>query len=168
MKGNENKHVEHFRTGKLKPGEKIELHLEGWIGEMMGTGDKTQRNGQFVLTNERACFYRKGILGEVFESVPLSKITSIETLSRMGYRVLRLHTSHDELAFKTFESKELFDQVHDRIEDLRHRPTKSESMPLESPGNVFDQLRRLGELRAAGVVTEDEFRAKKQALLTRL
>jgi DNA-directed RNA polymerase subunit RPC12/RpoP len=38
----------------------------------------------------------------------------------MGYRVLRLHTSHDELAFKTFESKELFDQVYDLLEAARH------------------------------------------------
>jgi len=53
----------------------------------------------------------RGLFGEMFETIPLSRITSVETLSRMGYRVLRLHTSHDELAFKTFESKEHFDEV---------------------------------------------------------
>lgn len=44
---------------------------------MMGSGRNTQRDGQFVLTNERACFYRKGFLGEVFETIPLSKITVV-------------------------------------------------------------------------------------------
>lgn len=117
--GKETKHFRAFCDSKLKPGESILGHLDGWIGEMMGKGDKTQRNGQFVLTDQRACFYRKGMLGEVFETIPIAKITSVETLSRMGYRAIRLHTSHDELAFKTFEAKNYFDAVYDAIEGVR-------------------------------------------------
>ncbi len=123
MKGQENKHILTFRQQKLKPREEIHHHLEGWIGEIMGKGDKAQHNGQFVLTNERACFFRKSLLGEVFETIPLSRITSVETLSRMGYRVLRLHASHDELAFKTFEAKELFDSVYESLEANRAGPS---------------------------------------------
>jgi Short C-terminal domain len=167
MKEQDNKHILHFRETKLKPGETVERHLEGWIGEMMGKGDKAQRNGQFVLTSERACFYRKGLLGEVFETIPLARITSVETLSRMGYRVLRLHTSHDDLAFKTFESKELFDSVHERLEELRHQPTATAS-PAPPPDSVMDQIRKLGELRDSGLLTESEFTAKKTELLARL
>ena len=73
MKSKENKHVIAFRTTKLKPGENIEFHLEGWIGDMMGKGKDAQRNGQFLLTDQRVCFYRKGMLGEVFETIPLAK-----------------------------------------------------------------------------------------------
>lgn len=89
MKGNETKHSKAFCASKLKSGETVIGHLEGWVGEMMGSGDKTQHNGQFILTNMRVCFYRNGFLGEIFETIPLEKITSIETLSRMGYRVIR-------------------------------------------------------------------------------
>ena len=35
MKGADNKHVTTFRSTKLKSGEQILAHLEGWIGEMM-------------------------------------------------------------------------------------------------------------------------------------
>lgn len=120
MQGKETRHLRAFLEFKLKPEEQVLGFLEGWIGEVMGTGDKTQRNGQFVLTNSRVCFYRAGFFGEVFETIPLSKITSVETFSRLGYRVLRLHTSHDQLAFKTFESSKLFDQVYDLLEAARH------------------------------------------------
>ena len=123
MKGQATKHLKAFRASKLKPGENIIGFLEGWIGEMMGSGDKTQRNGQLILTNQRACFYRKGILGEVFETIPLARITSVETLSRMGYRILRLHTSHDDITFKTFESKTLFEEVYEQFEGMRHTDT---------------------------------------------
>lgn len=167
MKEQDNKHIRTFREQKLRPGEHVEHHLEGWIGEMMGKGDKAQHNGQFVLTNERACFYRKGLLGEVFETIPLLRITSVECLSRMGYRVLRLHTSHDELAFKTFETKDLFDKVYDRLEELRHEPASTD-VATAAPEGIPDQLKKLGELRDMGILTEDEFATKKAELLARL
>ncbi len=123
MNSVETKHVKAFKAEKLRPEEIIQSYLEGWIGDMFGTRDKKQHNGMFILTNERACFYRKGVLGEVFETIPISNITSIETLSNLGHRTLRLHTSNDEMSFKTFETKELFDQTHAAIEELRQRPS---------------------------------------------
>lgn len=165
MKGKDNKHVTAFRATKLKSGEEILAHLEGWVGEVMGKGDKTQHNGQFILTNERACFYRKGFLGEVFETIPLPKITSVETLSRMGYRVLRLHTSNDELAFKTFEPKEVFEQAYEQLEQHRQ---DTPAAPVQAQQDPMEQLKKLGELRDAGVLTEEEFASKKAALLSRL
>jgi hypothetical protein len=167
MKGKDNKHVTAFQSTKLKPNEKIECHLEGWIGEMMGKGDNAQHNGQFILTNERACFYRRGILGEVFESMPLNKITSIETLSRMGYRVIRLHTSHDELAFKTFEAKDDFDRVYDRLEEIRHGNSATPHQAAVAVDPI-EQLRKLKDLVDAGVISPEEFGAKKAELLARL
>lgn len=171
MKGQETKHVAAFKRSHLRSGETLELFLEGWIGEVMGTGSKTQHNGAFILTDQRACFYRKGLLGEVFETMPLSKVTSVETRSFMGHRVLNLHTSHDELKFKTFEDKTLFDEVHSRIEDLRDRAGGERSNPPASAQvqtDAMDQLRRLGELRDAGILTEEEFSGKKADLLARL
>ncbi len=169
MKGKETGHLKAFISGKLKADEKVAGHLDGWIGDMMGKGAKKQHNGQFVLTNERVCFYRKGIFGEVLETIPLTKITSVETLSMMGYRVLRLHTSHDELAFKTFENKEFFDGVYEAIENLRHFPTEKELQKPQSVTNeIPDQIRKLAELRDSGVLTEAEFDAKKAELLSRM
>lgn len=170
MRGKDNKHITAFRATKLKPDENVEFHLEGWIGDMMGKGKDAQRNGQFVLTDQRVCFYRKGMLGEVFDTIPLAKITSVETLSRMGYRLMRLHTSHDELAFKTFEAKELFDQVHDRLEAVRHGETNGSTPSAAHPptNDITDQLKKLAELRDAGILTEAEFSAKKAELLARL
>jgi Short C-terminal domain/Bacterial PH domain len=167
VKGKDTKHVTAFRATKLKPAEEIFGHLEGWIGEMMGKGKEAQRNGQLVLTNERVCFYRKGVLGEVFETIPLLKITSVETLSRMGYRVLRLHTSHDEMAFKTFEAREAFDSIYEKLESIRNiMPVTSQ--PIAISDSIPDQIRKLAELKDAGILTDNEFSAKKAELLSRM
>ena len=77
-----------------------------------------QHNGQFVLTNKRACFYSEAPFEEIFETIPLLKITSVETSSLMGYHVLRVHTAHDDLEFKTLEPKDLFDNVVANLERL--------------------------------------------------
>jgi len=169
VKEQETKHVTAFRQGHLKHGETVQFFLEGWIGEVMGKGDKTQHNGMFILTNERACFYRKGFLGEVLETIPLRRLSSVETRSLMGYRVLRLHTSHDDLAFKTFEAKDLFDRVYARIEELRHVDAASAASAAPSAQDgPLEQLKKLGELRDAGILTDAEFAAKKAELLARL
>ena len=103
----------------------------------------------------------------MFQTIPLEKVTSVETLSRMGYRVLHLHTSHDELSFKTFESKELFDQVYESLEASRDDLAPSLQT---APSAVFipQQIKEFAELRDAGILTEEEFMTKKAHLLEKL
>ena len=79
----------------------------------------------------------------------------------MGYRVLRLHTAHDDLEFKTLEAKALFDTLLAHLERLRNEPAASAE-------SITDQIKKLGELRDAGFLTNDEFNAKKAELLARL
>jgi len=121
-----------------------------------------------VLTNKRACFYSKAPFEEIFETIPLSKITSVETSSLMGYRVLRLHTAHDDLEFKTLEAKALFDTLLAHLERLRNEPASGSVAPAASAESITDQIKKLGELRDAGFLTNDEFNAKKAELLARL
>ena len=167
MKGTETTHLYAFRSSRLKDGEEIVGYLKGWIGEVLGTGDKTQRHGQFILTNMRVCFYRKGVFGEVLETIPLEKITSVETLSRLGYRVLRLHTSNDELAFKTFERRGVFDEVYESLEATRDS-LKAASDANPTAVSIPEQIKQLAELRDAGVLTDEEFTTKKAELLQRM
>ena len=161
MEKKSNKHVAAFEMSKLKPGEEILAHLEGWIGEVMGSGDKTQHNGQLFLTSTRVCFYRKGIFGEVLETIPLEKLSSVEMLTNMGYKVIRLHTSNDELAFKTFESKEFFDEFYGLLESRRHGERSAERPTI----SIADELAKMVELKLQGIITDDEFHVLKAKVM---
>lgn len=97
-----NKHAKAFQENKLKEDEEILDVMEGYIGEMMGTGKDTQYNGSLILTNRRISFYRKGFFGEVIRNIPLSKISSIDTDTILGHKTIEFHTSHDSIRFKTF------------------------------------------------------------------
>ena len=81
----------------------------------------------------------------------------------MDYRVIRVHTAHDDLEFKTLESKALFDVVVAHLERLRNEPTDTASAE-----SVTDQIKKLGELSGCLVLTNDEFNGKKAELLARL
>ena len=65
----------------------------------------------------------------------------------MGCRVLRVHTAHDDLEFKTLEPKDLFDNVVANLERLRNEPTGYSVAPTASADVVADQIKKLGELR---------------------
>jgi hypothetical protein len=168
MSKQDKKHIGTFRQDKLMPEETIEAQLDGWLDKPTGQGGVIKHNGQFVLTNKRACFYSKAPFEEIFETIPLLKLTSVETSSLMGYRVLRLHTAHDDLEFKTLEPKALFDKLLAHLERLRNEPAGGSVAPTVSAESVTDQIKKLGELRDAGFLTNDEFNAKKAELLARL
>lgn len=164
----DNKRLGTFGQNKLMPEEILEAHLNGWLDKKTDQAGLVQHSGQFVLTNKRACFYSEAPFEEVFETMPLSKITSVETSSLMGYRVLRLHTAHDDLEFKTLEPKALFDKVIAHLERLRNEPTGGSIAPTAPAESVTDKIKKLGELRDAGLLTDDEFNTKKAELLARL
>ena len=167
MSNQDDKHMRAFQQDKLMPEETLEAHLTGWLDKKYGQGGLVKHMGQFVLTNKRACFYSEAPFEEVFETMPLSKITSVETSSLMGRRVVRLHTAHDDLEFKTLEPKALFNKVIAHLERLRNEPTSGSVAPA-SAECVTDQIKKLGELRDAGLLTNDEFNTKKAELLARL
>lgn len=167
----ENKHHLHFVQTKMQQDETTLVSMLGWIGEVMGKGKDQQFNGCFILTRKRAVFCRKGMMGDVFQAIPLDKITSVETLTRMGQRILTLHTSHDELKFKTFEQADVFDQAYNHIESLRHhfaRPAAPVAAPAPGADTPLDRLAKLGALRDAGVVSPEEFETKKRELLAQI
>ncbi len=159
----ESKHLAAFRQKHMNPGEQVVAWGEGYIGEMMGSGKDTQHNGALIVTNSRVAFYRKGMLGEVLETIPLKSITSIERKSLMGHCTIRIHTSHDALSFKTFQKPKEQELVN-AIEQGRGNNIVPQST-LDTP---LDTLKKLAELKNLGVLTDAEFEIKKAELLAKI
>lgn len=158
----EPKHVAAFKQKHMSPSENVVAWGEGYIGEMMGSGKDRQRNGVLIVTGNRVAFYRKGLLGEVLETIPLKSITSIERRSLMGHYTIRIHTSHDALTFKTFKKPKEQEPVNaiEQGRGIAMHPASTDS-PLES-------LKKLAELRDSGILTGTEFESKKTELLAKV
>ncbi|WP_296059562.1 SHOCT domain-containing protein [uncultured Amphritea sp.] len=157
----QSKHVVKFKERHALRDETIIAWSDGYIGEAMGSGSKAQKNGALIVTESRVIFYRKGLFGEVLETIPLKSLTSVERKSTMGFRVIRLHASHDDLEFKTF-SKDGEAEVIAAIESGRSE------QPISAPVNKedsLDKLKKLAELKEMGAITQEEFDLKKTQLL---
>ena len=60
----------------------------------------------------------------------------------------------------------MVDNVRNRLSSPRQ--SAPPAPPGAPPGDAMEQLKKLGELRDAGVVTSEEFEAKKAELLRRM
>lgn len=158
----ESSHVKTYRSKYLTQGDEVEATAEGYIGKMMGDGKDRQHHGALIVTRKMVVFYRKGFFGEVNQSIPLDKVTSIEQSSMLGFKTIRLHASHDDLAFTTTDGAK-YPLLVAAIE--AGRTSKPAATLGDSP---LDALKKLGELRSAGVLSDAEFEEKKRHLLSKV
>lgn len=151
-----------FKENRVTPDEKIVTWGSGYIGEMMGSGKNKQYNGVLVVTDKRVVFYSKGWLSEVFEEIPHSKISSVFSKKLMGHTTLTVHTSGNDLTFKSLNSDEAID-LQNKINEL-----KGDKASKSAGDSSLDALEKLGALHKSGVLTDDEFQAKKKELLSKV
>lgn len=160
--------AEHF-----EPGELITAAVQGTY-ETRIMGSDTIRAGVLIATDRRVVFYAKKLGGYDLESFPYRNISSFEqSKNMMGHSVTffasgnRVHmkwipTTTDIAAF-TAAVKEAMNGGH------RAASSPPPAAPVAPPApDVMGQLKQLGELRDAGVLTPEEFDAKKAELLRRL
>ena len=160
MANTESKHLQRFRS-KLGSGENV---CRVFIAAQ-GTGIV---EGRLILTNKRLCYYRAGLLGEAMESMPLSKISSVEYKSFGRSRYLKFYTSNDklEVLIPPSEGKGQVEEFQKDLDLLR----SGNSMPISTTAelSIASKIRECSELHAQGLLTDEEFRVKKAQLLDRM
>jgi len=162
------KHIDNFASKKMRLGENIEISVKGYVSGKEKNSKDALMTGRLILTDQRVCFYRKGIIGEKFESIDLPNITSIESNSMMGHRSVKLYSTHNDLTFNSFKPKEEFDPVVSEIEQRMNATRTPQAIPTASDNTPTMQLERLAGLHESGILTAEEFSAKKADILARI
>lgn len=145
---------------RMKGGREIKRLVEHlWQGETvdrMTVAKHGLGKGVIVLTNRRVFFIQQGMLAHKIEDFPIDRVTSVELSSGWATGSLSVSVPGNKAVFvnvNKHDGKDMADLIRSRI---------------GSAPDVMAQLRELGELRDAGVVTPEEFEAKKAELLKRL
>lgn len=148
---------------------------EGEVVERMASGRYAGKTGLVVLTDRRLLFLADGWLSARMEDFPIDKISSVQSNTGLVLGTLTIFASGNKAEIGGLtkeECKAIGDALRARISGS---PPASVAAAVAAPTpagapqpDVLDQLRKLGELRDAGVLTEEEFAAKKSALLDRL
>jgi|TARA_B110000211_G_scaffold230172_1_gene289211 hypothetical protein len=164
----ESKQVTKFKEAHLKQDEKIIAWCDGFIDN---------KRAALILTGQRVVSFRKGLLGEHLEAIPIAGINSIDKKSGILKCLITLHGSGNKIEFDCLTKVEA-PQFLAELEKLQNPATpkaKQLATELESQNktsnpkeDVFEQLKKLGELKELGILSDEEFTQKKQILMERM
>jgi hypothetical protein len=142
----------------LRPGEEP---LRAAVGQLQGN----RKFALLLLTNQRVLVVRGGLtMG--FEDLPLDQITSVHTsLTKL---VIATGGRHEVDIRAVANVDHVAAAIREAMEGHRVASYTAPAETATAQPDVYDQLRKLGELKNAGVLTEEEFAEKKAKLLAEM
>lgn len=137
----------------------------------IASGTHNKKLCAICLTTERMLFVDKGLLATQLDvsEVPISSITRVSTRRSMTGEGIEIATAGSVLLVERVmhgQAEELSRRLHEAQTIQRNGSTPSNSpLAKESP---LDALKKLSELHDAGVLTDEEFAAKKLKLMDQI
>lgn len=146
----------------------IDYLWEGETVEHMSSGQYGPGMGLVVMTDRRLMFVMDGWVNKTTDDFPFDKISSVQWSVGAVSTKLTIFASGNKVEMKSVaDGKMIADALRERI--ASGPAPVSASAPTAVVGeDVFETLRKLGELRDLGVVTPEEFEVKKAELLKRI
>jgi len=114
---------------------------------------------EIVVTDKRV--YGKAVFGKRVD-LPIDSVSAVGTSMFKGIDV---GTSSGRIKFKFVENNE---KIHDELSKLlmeRQSAGKAAPAPVSEPTSGMDDLKKLKELLDSGIITQEEFDAKKKQIL---
>lgn len=119
---------------------------------------------QIYVTNKRIIVHKiKGIFKNEKLEIPLSSISSINTTVKLIHAEIKILASNNKASVEKLPIH-IAEELKALIDSLLHS-AGSQKNSAEASVDVADQIKKLADLRDAGILTEEEFNAKKKQLL---
>jgi hypothetical protein len=155
--------------------KRLTRHLwEGETVEQMTTGMYGKGNGLVVVTDRRLLFVHEGVMSQTSEDFPMDKVSSVQWQAGMMTGEIVIFASGNKSEIKMVnkdDGKEIVDRIRHRISAPSHAASSDAAPAAASnppPADPMEQIKKLGELRDAGLLTQEEFDSKKADLLNRM
>jgi hypothetical protein len=137
----------------------------------LGQGEYEAKEGLVVLTTMRLFFFEKSLGSETVEEFSLPSISSIMVNKKVTGEQLVIHSSGNNAEIRHMMHGEAdavaraFHNLKEEAQDMTQGKAHVSRATLDDP---FQQIERLAGLRDKGVISPEEFEAKKTELLGRL
>jgi len=159
-----------WKLGGKRELKKLPEHLyAGEVVRYIAQGTYEANQGIVVLTDQRLLFVFHGLVKQSVEDFPLDRISSVANKAGFATGELTVHASGNIAVIGGIvkgDLKYLVDALRQRLAE--GATVAAPSTPPPAQPDVMDQLRKLAELRDAGILTPAEFDTKKTELLGRL
>ncbi|GAB6427879.1 hypothetical protein bcgnr5372_38280 [Bacillus luti] len=166
---NEKWGVKHFRVleNNLMNGEKVQMVFIGIHDYKSAT--KHDNYYAYAITNKRIMFGQKTLTGEKFKAVDHERINDISFETGMVVGFLTIDTPQEKfkVALDKASATSINNSIHQVLDTLKNSTSEAQVQPqsTSAPISVAGELKELKELCDMGVITEEEFNAKKKQLL---
>ena len=131
-------------------------------------GTYGQHQGITVLTDQRLLFVFHGWVNQIIEDFPLDRITSVSSKSGFSTGTLIVHTAGAQAEISSIVNSDLKYFIDALRANVTGSPGTTGVGPDGRDQDPVEQIRKLGELRDQGILTDEEFNAKKADLLKRI
>jgi hypothetical protein len=147
----------------FQPGETV-LDVTTGMVEVTRMGTKTSRRGAILVTDRRVILYTKKLGGyEMYDHV-YGLLTALDYKKGVLFGNLTFAASGDRTHVSQVP-KESVERVAKAIRERMATSHQSGSSSLGSPISSADEIRKLADLHASGILTNEEFTAKKRQIL---
>lgn len=124
--------------------------------------------GLIAVTDRRVLFIDQGIVKSHREDFPYDKISSVQCSKGMLSGKVTIFASGNKAVIENVTPKQQADSIADHIRDRISGASVASGQAEQTKADPYEQLRKLGDLRDAGVLTDEEFNEKKAALLSEI
>lgn len=164
---NEKWGVKHFKVlqDNLMRGEKVLMTFIGLHNYQSTT--KHDGNYAYAITNKRILFGQKSLTGEKFKAVNHEKINDITFEKGIMFGVITIDTPQEKfnIALDKASASSINNTIHEVLDNLKSTSTQ-ENMPQPTAStSTADEILKFKELLDSGIITQEEFEAKKKQLL---
>jgi len=145
-----------------------ELLAEGEEVLNLANGSYEDNQGLILVTDRRVIFFEKGMVRSHQEDFPYGKIGSIQTGTKMFGGHLTIYVSGNKAEIKRVIPKERVQEIGDYV---RSRITEGAPAPAAAPAAApdhGDRLRRAKGMLDDGLISAEEYEAKRQEILADL
>lgn len=133
----------------------------------MSDGMYDGTRGLVFCTDRRVGFLAAGMSKSKFEDFPYERVSSVQHSTGMMYGEITIFAAGNKAHITQLlkaRAAEIADYVRERAGGGTATATPAAPAPASEP-DAADQIRKLADLRDQGILTEEEFSAKKQQIL---
>ena len=158
--------IKHFRLieNSLMNNEEVLMTFIGLHNYI--SMSKHDNNFAYAITNKRIIMAQKKLIGENFQTVSLDNINDITFSSGITFGILTIDSIKEKfnVGLNKKSGKKVNGKVHEVLDSLKTISTDSNGIH-KSP---IDQIKELKDLLDIGAISDEEFNAKKEQLLSRV
>jgi len=154
----------------LDPDEEVRASALGAY-ETKRMGNDTVRQGVLIATQRRVVFYAKRLGGFDLESFPYKNISSFEAGKNLMGGTVSFFASSNKVTVKWIAPAASADVLVRVVRKIMEESPEIQPAPeaaVAAPDTAIEKIQKLAGLKDAGILTEEEFTAKKAQLLAEL